>query len=393
MSKLNAAEEAHKFRGEGCTWVPEYGSWMVEATPDRPYTAYVDDLVRVERNMRLRRRRLLTVLSPDEIAPTVSTYVLMGATHVPEQTCPPSKPGGPYSESEYVSDDVINPHPRFGTLTRNIRERRGSKVNIRVPLFRDVSTPEYSGRPPPSCASCGVWSYGQSQGIADSDLVMTGCAGAAEWLDTPDAGAPVRLSKWLVDVRDSDLKGLFYRSSPGVVVADADWPRNGEIVVGAEVEVQAGEGSWIRLQNGYYLPVSSEDGRITYLRKQSSRARSTHDGMDRSGFPSPALTPKKSAGGDRAVDDLDIGMSRTMSGASLGSASSADDSAEGRGGGTGLSDVKPAIHMDAMAFGMGCCCLQVTFQAQVRRGSCWWLDWRSGTPCTHTRTHTHITED
>jgi Glutamate-cysteine ligase len=25
--------------------------------------------------------------------------------------------------------------------------------------------------------------------------------------------------------------------------------------------------------------------------------------------------------------------------------------------------VRPAVHMDAMAFGMGCCCLQITFQA------------------------------
>jgi hypothetical protein len=26
--------------------------------------------------------------------------------------------------------------------------------------------------------------------------------------------------------------------------------------------------------------------------------------------------------------------------------------------------VRAAIHMDAMAFGMGCCCLQITFQAK-----------------------------
>lgn len=25
----------------------------------------------------------------------------------------------------------------------------------------------------------------------------------------------------------------------------------------------------------------------------------------------------------------------------------------------------PHVHMDAMAFGMGCCCLQVTFQVMV----------------------------
>jgi glutamate--cysteine ligase catalytic subunit len=38
---------------------------------------------------------------------------------------------------------VINPHPRFGALTHNIRSRRGSKVDIRVPLFHDENTPEF----------------------------------------------------------------------------------------------------------------------------------------------------------------------------------------------------------------------------------------------------------
>lgn len=49
----------------------------------------------------------------------------------------------PYSQSNYVPDYVINPHPRFGALTRNIRARRGEKVNIKVPLFRDENTPEF----------------------------------------------------------------------------------------------------------------------------------------------------------------------------------------------------------------------------------------------------------
>ena len=165
----------------------------------RPYTAYVDDLLRVERNMRLRRRRLLTVLQPGEIAPTVSTYPLMGAEHVTPQTFPPSSPGGPYAESEYVSDDIINPHPRFGTLTRNIRERRGEKVNIRVPLFRDEETREYKGAKDSDCGCPGkemsVWSYGQSQRVEGKGVVMTGCSGSAEWLDSDDNGAPVKLSK------------------------------------------------------------------------------------------------------------------------------------------------------------------------------------------------------
>ena len=50
----------------------------------------------------------------------------------------------PYSQSVYIPDYVINPHPRFAALTQNIRCRRGSKVNIKVPLFRDTNTPEFS---------------------------------------------------------------------------------------------------------------------------------------------------------------------------------------------------------------------------------------------------------
>ena len=55
---LSIKEEAHSYRTEGCAWHPEYGRWMVEGTPSRPYGGYAADLLRVERNMRLRRRRL-----------------------------------------------------------------------------------------------------------------------------------------------------------------------------------------------------------------------------------------------------------------------------------------------------------------------------------------------
>ena len=33
-------------------------------------------------------------------------------------------------------------HPRFATLTANIRKRRGRKVNIKVPLYIDTHTDE-----------------------------------------------------------------------------------------------------------------------------------------------------------------------------------------------------------------------------------------------------------
>lgn len=50
---------------------------------------------------------------------------------------------GPIFKSKYIPDGCINPHPRFGTLVANIRERRGSKVDIQVPLFEDKNTPEF----------------------------------------------------------------------------------------------------------------------------------------------------------------------------------------------------------------------------------------------------------
>lgn len=124
---------------DACAWVPEYGAWMVEGTPRVPYGGFTTDLRSVEKNMRLRRARLLNVLQEDEIAPTVTTFPMMG---VQDFTFPSTSPNGPVAMSDYVSDDVINPHPRFATLTRNIRKRRTRKVDIRVPIFRDVYTEE-----------------------------------------------------------------------------------------------------------------------------------------------------------------------------------------------------------------------------------------------------------
>jgi glutamate--cysteine ligase catalytic subunit len=56
---------------EECIWHPEFGGWMVESTPAKPYSNYANDLLRVEKNMIIRRRRLMSALHENEIAPTV----------------------------------------------------------------------------------------------------------------------------------------------------------------------------------------------------------------------------------------------------------------------------------------------------------------------------------
>ena len=129
------AEERRAIPESGkVTWHPEYGSWMVESTPEKPYSGYTDDLRRVESSMRSRRARLLMALKDDEVAPTVVAFPLLGASNdeLPRN--------GPVASSVLVPDDVINPHPRFGALTKNIRERRGSNVEVVAPLFQDDNT-------------------------------------------------------------------------------------------------------------------------------------------------------------------------------------------------------------------------------------------------------------
>lgn len=41
MDELIKKERDHTARAEGCNWHPEFGSWMVESTPSRPYTGCV----------------------------------------------------------------------------------------------------------------------------------------------------------------------------------------------------------------------------------------------------------------------------------------------------------------------------------------------------------------
>ena len=124
-------EKEQRLKGltSGCEWQPEFGSWMVEAVPRDPYGGYISDLLLVEKNMQLRRRRLHAVLRNQEIAPSTGNFPMMGVSgYAHTKDC-----RGTIANSAYLSDEVINPHPRFGTLVRNIRARRQGNVDIRIP--------------------------------------------------------------------------------------------------------------------------------------------------------------------------------------------------------------------------------------------------------------------
>mgnify|MGYP007026483650 CR=1 FL=1 len=45
-----------------------------------------------------------------------------------------------YSKSKFIIDSTENPHPRFSGLMKSIRERRGEKVKILIPVYPDQKT-------------------------------------------------------------------------------------------------------------------------------------------------------------------------------------------------------------------------------------------------------------
>jgi glutamate--cysteine ligase catalytic subunit len=140
IEHLEAEEKALGSKSE-TAWRPEYGEWMVEAVPSNPYGGYTLSLQDVERNIQLRQQRIQAALDDDERVLSIVAFPTFG---VGTFTHPPLSAGGNVSQSLYVPDGCINPHPRFATLTANIRQRRGSKVSIQVPLFQDELTPEFA---------------------------------------------------------------------------------------------------------------------------------------------------------------------------------------------------------------------------------------------------------
>jgi len=124
----------------GAVWHPEFANWMIEATPAVPYGKSGSDIAKVERNMWLRRMELSKHLRANEKILSLPVFPRLGAAGFTADPALAPAPNGPTSRSLYIPDESIQPHPRFPTLTANIRKRRGEKVQIKVPVYQDKHT-------------------------------------------------------------------------------------------------------------------------------------------------------------------------------------------------------------------------------------------------------------
>jgi glutamate--cysteine ligase catalytic subunit len=78
-------------------------------------------------------------MAPNEIPITLTTFPRLGTKD--DYIQPYYPPSGPALRSQFVPDEIANPHIRFPTLAANIRSRRGRKVELNVPVFHDINTP------------------------------------------------------------------------------------------------------------------------------------------------------------------------------------------------------------------------------------------------------------
>ena len=111
---------------------------MLEATPGKPWGIGFKDLLAVEDDMKLRRKIATAHMDPNQFPITLTTFPRLG---LPDTIKPDYPPSGPALRSQFVPDEIANPHIRFPTLAANIRSRRGRKVELNVPVFKDKNTP------------------------------------------------------------------------------------------------------------------------------------------------------------------------------------------------------------------------------------------------------------
>ncbi|XP_060604776.1 glutamate--cysteine ligase catalytic subunit-like [Ruditapes philippinarum] len=140
LDELQKTEKEHP-DNHPTTWRPEYAAYMVEGTPGKPYGGMMAHFNLVESNMKLRREEIRKLLAADEYPMSLTAFPRLGCGNFTDPITKPTPTDGASHSLFYADQVIFQGHPRFRTLTRNIRQRRGQKVAINVPIFKDKNTP------------------------------------------------------------------------------------------------------------------------------------------------------------------------------------------------------------------------------------------------------------
>ncbi|XP_064652181.1 glutamate--cysteine ligase catalytic subunit-like [Lineus longissimus] len=171
MEKLMENEEENKLTIG--LWRPEYAEYMVEGTPGKPYESDLAYFNVVESNMKRRREAVLALCNePDESLLSIVSFPRLGCKNFTVPSHEPT-PNAGSSQSLFLPHEIITKgHPRFRTLTRNIRQRRGERPPINIPIFKDTNTPS------PFIEDLSVFGDdGSSQKNAKPDHIYLDCMG------------------------------------------------------------------------------------------------------------------------------------------------------------------------------------------------------------------------
>lgn len=137
---LEELKQREKDKTKVTSWELEYGAFMIEGTPRMPYKNSLEQMVYIETNMKIRRDEIQQMLESDEKILTLTAFPRTGCPNFtfPETFITPDKG---YARSIFFPDEAIFGHPKMRTFTRNVRERRGCKPVINVPIYKDLNTP------------------------------------------------------------------------------------------------------------------------------------------------------------------------------------------------------------------------------------------------------------
>ena len=140
---------------ENLDFMPEYAAWMVEIVPKKPFSLFlnakeinnhldmVDSLNKLnltfKQEKNLKKKRIHNILSAS-IVPKLGYsdfYIRPNGERIPYVE---RKENNYFSNSKYFIDETVSKHIRFPTLTRNTALKRGSNVEINIPIFIDSKT-------------------------------------------------------------------------------------------------------------------------------------------------------------------------------------------------------------------------------------------------------------